>query len=156
MSGPDIEGVLPANADTLLVISGFGNMLYQARGLTQTLEPIGAASQLERTINGVLTDLSAPQFRKYTSKISVPSDVEAPPLENVWPGLQVTVECVCELAYPAGRSGSPEREEVSGSSRTENGFVFYRPVLAMRIKSMDQQLDEWKRQTSWSLELEEI
>lgn len=37
-------------SDTLLTISGFGSMLYQARGLTQTLEVIKQANQQNRKI----------------------------------------------------------------------------------------------------------
>lgn len=156
MTSPILEGVLPSGSDTLLTISSFGNMIYQARGLTQTLEPIGAASQLERTINGVLVDLSAPQFRKYQSKITVGDEVEHPPLDNIWPGQEVIVQCAIQLVYPVGRSGSPLRPAVSGSTFTENGFVFYRPVLTMRVRSFEQHLDEWKRQVGWTLDLEEV
>lgn len=156
MSGPDIEGALPAGSDTVLTISSFGTMLYQARGLTQTLEPIQSSSQLERTINGTLHDLSAPQFRKYQSKITVGDEVEHPPIDNIWPGMLVTVECAVQLVYPVGRSGSPARTEVSGSSYTQNGFVFYRPVLQMRIRSFEEHLDEWQRKVGWTMDLEEL
>jgi hypothetical protein len=74
MSGQQFENILPANSDTLLTISSFGNMLYQARGLSQTLEVIGEATQQERTINGTLVDISAAQFRKYASTINSPND----------------------------------------------------------------------------------
>jgi hypothetical protein len=153
---PVPEGILPAGADTLLTISGFGNMTYQARGLSQTLEHIGAAVQLERTINGSLTDVSAVQFRKYQSKITVPDEVEAPPLDGIWPGMQVTVACAIYLAYPNGRALSPQRTEVSGSSYTENGYTFYRPVLTMLVKGYEQHLDEWGRKIGWTLDLEEV
>jgi hypothetical protein len=153
---PPPEGVLPAGADTLLTISSFGNLIYQARGLTQTLAPIAAAQQMERTINGTLTDISATQFRKYTSKISVPDEVEAPPFDGIWPGMEVIVDCAVYLCYPVGRAGSPARNVVSGSSYTENGMVFYRPSLTMLVRQPDQALDEWARKNSWNLELEEV
>jgi hypothetical protein len=127
MTAP-FENVLPANADTILSISSFGNMLYQARGLSQTLEVIGEASQLERTINGDLDDLSAPQFRKYASKINIPSEVNAPPLDGIFPGMIVTVHCAVGLAFVTGTPGLPKRPEVSGSAYTENGYTFYRPL----------------------------
>lgn len=153
---PPVENVLPAGADTVLTISGFGNMIYQARGLSQTLETIGAASQIERTINGTLIDVSAPQFRKYQSKISVPDEVDAPPLDGIYPGQTVTVGCACELAYPTGRVGSPRRPQVSGSSYSQNGYTFYRPVLTMLVKDVQMSLDEWTRKVHWTIDLEEV
>ncbi len=66
------------------------------------------------------------QFRKYKSSISC-RDQEPPAIDGVWPGHVVTVECVAELSYPTG--GSPARPVVSGSTRTQGGFVFYRPQL---------------------------
>lgn len=156
MSDP-FENILPAGADTILSISSFGNMLYQARGLSQTLEPISAALQLERTINGDLIDLSVAQFRKYISKITSPSDVNAPPLDGVFPGMEVTVECAVGLAYlTSGGNGPNHRPEVSGSSYTEGAYTFYRPQLDMRVRSVETHFDEWKNIIGWSLELEEI
>lgn len=150
------EGVLPAGKDTILTISSFGSMVYQARGLTQTLSLIDGASQLERTINGTLIDVSAPQFRKYSSKISVPDESNAPPLDGIWPGMSVVVGCAVFLAYPTGRAGSPQRTMVSGSDYTENGYTFYRPLLSMLVKSLDQSNEEWAAKSGWNLELEEV
>lgn len=149
------ENILPANSDTLLVISSFGNMLYQARGLTQTLTVIGAATQLERTINGTLIDISAAQFRKYISKIDVPSEVNAPPLDGIFPGMEVTVQCVVSFAYVTGRLGSPNRPVVSGSSWSEGAYSFYRPELTMLVRTVETHFDEWKNVVGWTLELEE-
>jgi hypothetical protein len=81
---------------TLLTLSGIGIPEYSARGLTQTLEPIDAAHQTRRTVNGELDDLSYAQFRKYKSTISG-NDQEPPAVDGVWPGRVVTVECVTEL-----------------------------------------------------------
>lgn len=150
------ENVLPAGSDTLLTISGFGQMLYQARGLNQTLQVIDAAKQLERTINGNLIDLSVPQFRKYKSQISVNDEVDAPPLDNIWPGMTVTVDCAIMLAYPNGRVGSPARAVVSGSSYTQNGFTFYRPSLTMLVTDLQETFDEWGAKVGWTLDLEEV
>ena len=52
-----------------LVIAGIGLPAASIRGVTQTLEPIGAAAQLMRTVNGALVDVSAAAFRKYASTI---------------------------------------------------------------------------------------
>ena len=150
-----LENTLPAGEDTLLAISGLGGFQYQARGLTQTLEVIKAAQQQERTINGKLIDLSNPIFRKYASKITC-MDVDAPPLDNLWPGMEVTVFCAASLVYLTGNPGSPAREEVSGSSYVQGAFTFYRPVLIMRVMSLHENFDEWKSDVQWELDLEEV
>ena len=150
------ENILPANADTLLTISSFGNMLYQARGLTQTLTVIGAATQQERTINGTLVDVSAAQFRKYASTINVPNDTNAPPLDGVWPGMTVTVQCALSMAFVTGAPGHPHCTPVSGSTYNENGYTFYRPQFTMMVKTVETQFDEWKNIVGWKLELEEV
>ena len=150
------ENILPANADTILTISSFGNMLYQARGLTQTLTVIGAATQQERTINGTLVDVSAAQFRKYASTINVPNDTNAPPLDGVWPGMTVTVQCALSMAFVTGAPGHPQCTPVSGSTYNENGYTFYRPQFTMMVKTVETQFDEWKNIVGWKLELEEV
>ena len=149
------ENILPANSDTLLVISGLGNFQYQARGLTQTLSLISQASDLERTVNGALIDVSNPVFRKFASKITC-TDVDAPPLDALWPGTQVTVQCAVTLCYKTGNPGSPSRPEVSGSSYVQGSFTFYRPVLEMLVKSFSENFEEWKGDNGWTLDLEEI
>lgn len=155
MSSP--EDVLPAGDDTVLVISGLGGFLYQARGLSQSLEVIKETQQQVRTVNATLIDISNPAFRKYSSKISC-TDVDAPPLDGLFPGMTVTVECAVELCYPVGNPGSPHRPEVSGSSyeRPDGRFVFYRPVLTMIVRNVSHHLDEWKHENQWEIELEEI
>lgn len=151
------ENILPANADTLLTISSFGNLLYQARGLSQTLSVIGEAAQQERTINGTLVDISAAQFRKYASTINSPSDVNAPPLDGVFPGMTVTVQCAVGLAYlTSGGNGPNHRPEVSGSSYVDGAYTFYRPELVMMVKAVETQFDEWKNVVGWKLDLEEV
>src|ERR1019366_9958425 len=102
-------------SDTLLYITGFGEMLYQARGLTQTLAVISEAKDQERSITGKLIDLSNPAFRKYSTKLTC-TDINAPPLDNVWPGMTVLIHCASYLCYKSGNYGSPARPVVSGSS----------------------------------------
>jgi hypothetical protein len=150
-----VENVLPSGADTLLVISGLGNFQYQARGLTQKLQLIPQATDLERSINGKLVDVSNPVFRKFMSTITC-TDVDAPPLDGLWPGMTVTVQCAAGLSYLTGNPGSPSRPEVSGSSYVQGSFTFYRPVLEMLVKSFSENWDEWKGDMGWALELEEV
>jgi hypothetical protein len=150
-----IENVLPANADTMLIISGMGNFQYQARGLTQTLTLIPEATDLERSINGKLINMGNPVFRKYLSKITC-TDVDAPPLDGLWPGMPVTVHCAASLCYATGNPGSPGRTEVSGSSYVQGGFTFYHPSLAMLVKTFSENWEEWRGDMGWALELEEV
>ena len=138
---------------TLLVLTGVGVPPYSARGLTQTLEPIAQAAHVARTINGATIDLSATQFRKYRSTIQC-SDQQAPAVDGVWPGAEVTVDCVAELSYPVG--GTAQRPVVPGSSHVENEFVFYRPRLNMMVTTHTQSRDEWGATVAWSMDLEEI
>lgn len=139
--------------ETLLTITGFGLTPYSARGIQQTLEPIAQSSNLRRTVNGALVDVSAPEFRKYRSVISC-EDMNVPAIDGVWPGQQVTVDCVAELSYLTS-GGTAQRTAVAGSSRTAGSFTFYRPRLTMRIVTFNQSIDETGAVIGWQLELEE-
>ena len=134
-----------------LVIAGVGLPSASIRGITQTLEPIGAAAQLMRTVNGALVDVSAAAFRKYTSTIRC-ADQAPPALDGIWPGALVTVDCIVELVF-ATAPGSAARPVVT--SRTEGEFTFYRPRLTMRVVSFDVERDEWGAAVAWSMTLEE-
>lgn len=152
---PAPENVLPSGADTVLTISTLGGFQYQARGLTQTLAPIKQMQQQVRTINGNLRDISNPVFRKYGSEITC-KDINAPPLDGLWPGMVVTVGCAAVLSYRTGRSGSPAREQVSGSSWTLGHFTFYRPILEMMVLDVNTSFEEWNSDYQWKLSLEEV
>ncbi len=140
--------------ETLLVISPNGVQPYSARGLTQTLEPIAAAINQRRTVNGALLNLAPTQFQKYKSKISC-SDILAPPIDGMFPGLAVAVSCVAELAYLT-IGGAPQRPVVAGSSRVEGAFTYYRPQLAMMVTGFSEAEDEYGARVAWSLDLEEV
>jgi hypothetical protein len=139
--------------ETLLVISGPGVSPYSARGLSQTLTPIQAAQNTRRTVNGSLIDISAAQFRKFRSTISC-TDQNTPALDGIWPGEQVTVDCVATLSYKTV-GGSPSRPVVPGSSYVEGAFTIYRPRLTMIVMNFAVQEDEYGAAISWSLDLEE-
>jgi hypothetical protein len=139
---------------TLLSLSGIGVPPYSARGLTQTLEPIEQATQLKRTVNGALVDLSAAPFRKYRSTIAC-QDQDPPAIDGVWPGQVVTVECVAELSFPTA-TGAPARPAVEDSERSEGAFSFYRPILVMRVTGFSVARDEYGAVTAWQLQLEEV
>jgi hypothetical protein len=138
----------------LLSLSGIGVPPYSARGATQTLEPIDQSSQTRRTINGSLVDLSRSEFRKYKSTISC-SDQQPPAVDGVWPGQEVTVDCIAELCFLTSSAG-PQRTAVTGSERVDGSFTFYRPRLTMRVISFSQNTDDYGAVVSWSMQLEEV
>lgn len=136
----------------ILVISGMNFPPYSYRGATQNFNPIQAATQQKRTVNGVLSDVSDPIFRKYGSVITA-NDQQVP--QFAWPGLTVTVDCIFELSYLTS-GGSPGRPVVSGSSHVVGDYTFYRPQLTMKIVGFSVNHDEWARQIGWTLTLEEV
>ena len=138
----------------VLTLSGIGVPPYSARGASQTLEPIQASQQLRRTINGELIDISRAEFRKYRSTISC-VDQQPPAIDGVWPGRVLMVGCISELSYLTA-GGAPARPVISGSSRTEGDYTFYRPSLTMRVVAFSQDTDEYGAAVSWSLQLEEV
>lgn len=143
---------------SVLVITGLDASPYALRGATQTLTPIDQSVQLRRTINGDLVDLSDPIFRKYRSTITG-TDVLPPGFDDIWPGMEVTVDCISELSYKTS-SGSAAKPiaQVDGedATRTVGDYTFYRPSLTMRVVAFTQDTDEYAATVSWSLELEEV
>lgn len=147
---------MSAHSDiTVLNITSIGVPPYSARGLTQTLTPIQAGYSQRRTVNGTLVNLAATEYRKYRSVITG-NDQQPPPYDNFWIGQQIVVDCIAELAYTTGQAGSPARTVVSGSSRTESGFTFYRPRLTMLVVNWSIAKDEYGAVTGWSLDSEEV
>lgn len=145
---------LPSGQSTVLSITGIGIPPYSARNIRQTLTAIGAASYMRRTINGELIDLSPTQFRKYKSSISA-NDIQPPALDGIWPGLTVTVDCIKELGYLTS-GGSPKKTVVSGSSRVDGLFTFYRPQIIFKIINWTDNFSEWEAGDEWQLDLEEV
>jgi hypothetical protein len=121
---------------------------YSARGCTHTLEPIEESIQVERDVNGEAFDLSWTQFRKYKSEVTC-RDVEQPAFDGIWPGTVLVLDCVVELPYRTGTVGSPTRTVVSGSSRTEGDFTFYRPRLEMIFLGFATNMDEYAADVTW-------
>jgi len=147
-------GLVSPAADTILKITGMGVPPYSARGLQQTLVPIDqVAKQVRRTVNGTLRDLSAIQMRKYASAITC-TDQQAPAFASLWPGMNVTVECVAELVCMS--TTSLERPAVDGSIVNFDNYTIYRPRLEMRVIAFTETQDEYGRTVQWELDLEEI
>ena len=161
----------PGSMNTLLVLtplSGYNTPIltpYSVRGITQTLEPITGTTSgsnvmgtlVRRSVNGNLVDLTYPWFRKYASTVTC-RDQETPCLDGTWLGEIVQVDCACELSYPMG--GTPQRPEMSGSSRTEvnaaGTIVFYRPQLVMMIVGINNSFSEWDAEYQWSISMQEL
>lgn len=131
-----------------------GTPLYSARGLHQTLTPIQSAGYLLRDINGDLCNLSDANFAKYASTVTG-EDQQSPAANGVMPGMQITVDCIVELAYLTS-GGSATRSVVSSSSYTEGDFTRYRPQLVMLVVGLEIDCDEWGATNNWTLSLEEV
>lgn len=143
------------NAFTTLTLSGDGVQPYATRGASQTLNPIQEATQVDRTVNGKLVNLSFDDgFQKFASTISC-NDQTSPAFEKSWPGLTVTVGCIAELCYKTD-GGSPSRPVVAGSERTDGDYTFYKAQLTMIILGYSTQTDEYGALVSWSMQLEEV
>jgi hypothetical protein len=148
---------------TILRLVGMGIPPYSARGIQESLSPIGESIQLRRTINGALDDVSDPLFRKYQVSWSA-TDMDPPAIEGVWSGLQLVVDCITELAvlgtFEADSEGGSEpgfdRMVVPGSVRHADGFTFYRPRLTMRVTGFSIDRGEWEASVAWQLSAEEV
>jgi hypothetical protein len=142
---------------TILTMSDGKDVLpfYSARGLTQTMSPIGAAKSQRRTVNFELVNLALSRSQKYASVISA-KDVRPPSRDDVWPGKVVLVGCAYLSSYPTV-GGSPARSMVSGSQHDDgHGFTFYRPLITFMIGELQGSFDEWGGENSWSIYLEEV
>lgn len=155
---------MTATIPTLLVLTGMGIPPYSARGITQTYQPIGGASNMRRTVNGVLRDISDPLFQKYASTLTC-SDMDVPAVDGVWPGMQLTVDWIQELCVQGEFEVSSEgdsdgshlgRTPVPGSVRIADGFTFFRPRMSMLVTAYNVSRNEWQAVTGWSMSLEEV
>jgi hypothetical protein len=149
-----LDPVAP-NAHTVLRMVGVGVPPYSARGLKQTIAPIDQATNLKRTVNGGLVDISFNGFRKYKSTISG-TDQRPPNFDGKWPGLTVIVDCIAELSYAPTMGELRQRLAVPDSEHAEGAHTVYRPRLTMKIMSFSQDHDEYASAIGWSLDLEEI
>jgi hypothetical protein len=151
--------ITPTNT-TLLSLAGYNQPPYSTRGLQQTITPIGQATQLVRTVNGALTDLSAAQFRKFSITINGSNQVQPPALDGVWPGAGMLMEAIVEMGIEGVGTDADtddfDRPPVAGSIRTEGDFTFYRADLDCMVVSFTITRDEWGELINWSLVLEEV
>lgn len=109
------------------------------RDLTMTLEPIAAAIQQKRTINGELVDVSQSQFHgKYRAVISC-RDQESPHFDGVLPGTIVQVTCIKDLGLGRDSDGLPQQLS-----------------LSMMVGGWGINTEEWKASVGWQLPLESV
>ena len=166
---------------TLLDLGDLALGLGADRQIKESLSPVDSGD-LRRTINGALTSLVDPAFRKFKLSVSC-DDMHTPGFASAWKGRQLTVRPssdLTDLIAVGGISRTLERDPVAGSVRavdvdgatvafTVAGRVvtlgaaaakttrlFYRPVLVMLVASWSTDQDEAGATTSWQLELEEV
>lgn len=140
------------NAFTVLSLNGIGVAPYSARGLKQAITHIDQAAQLRRSITGKMVNLTETQFRLYKITISC-TDMRAPPFGGLWPGQEVTCECVAEMG---NMELSSDRAAVAGSSYSEDGVSYFRPSLPCIVTNFQWEDSEYEEAVNWTLELEEI
>src|SRR5690242_3783751 len=129
---------------TVLVLSGIGVPEYSVRGtIKQTLEPISlitADDMIWYDVNGNLISTVPEQFLKYHSEISA-EDVDPPAFDGLFPGQEITVDCIQELSFPLGSAAT--RPIIPNSSRLVGNHQFYRPQLVMIVRSWNMQQSEY-------------
>jgi hypothetical protein len=136
-----------------LTISGDGIPPYTVYGTRQTLSRIAAATQLHRTANGKLIDLSPAQFKKYQSTVTLSGALP----DFAKPGQELMVDCACELSFKTA-AGSWARPAVEGSLRTESDDTFYRPRLKMLVTNSRAKasIEDGRTVQYCTLELDEV
>ena len=172
--------------ETHLEVTGIGFPKWSARGVKQTLEPIGGGEP-RRTINGELLDTPSLCAGKYRTLLSG-TDKNMPAFAHLRKGLQVEVSCVMKWWEPLVKgkctlSRKPvnnsvtlldttlkpifvpiqiNKSEVSVPSLIDEKevgdgrWILYRPVLMMRVISWEMQTNERELSTSWRITLEEV
>jgi hypothetical protein len=132
---------------------------FSKRGITHSLQQVTGLDRsqalgdtIREDVNGNMMNLTSTQFQKYEVQIQC-TDQDSPSLDGGWLGQIVEFESAIELSYPTG--GSPQRNVVSGSSRTANGFTYYRPVLIMMVIEVKNDFAEYEAKYVWALRLRE-
>lgn len=153
--------------------------------LTVDMRPIAMSSDMRRTWNGRLLNLSDPAFRLYQVRInSGEGEIRAPALSALWPGTEFQLVPPSELSdmiAPGGTSRTLQRTPYVDSIRVKDlGFsdipftvadrvitlaapaatavrIFYRPILDLMVT------EPWtvstrasRAEVSWDLLAEEV
>jgi hypothetical protein len=119
---------------TLLAIDAIDFSDYAVRGITMTLEPIDQSKNLARDCRGDLADISVAQFRQYKVTITC-TDHEAPALSGIWPGQDITINCIPGL----------------GASNSTGDVL----TILAKVTAWNTSRPEWDAEVAWQLEAEQ-
>ena len=163
--------------ETDLILSKGGLPPFSARGCTQTLSSVNLGA-FHRTITNKLVYLGKPE-KKFKSTIKC-QDLFSLATDDLFPGVILEVGCIQRLWQKiAGSVCALERFPRDGSllvmnedqspmedydlngqtlhfKKSEKGFVSYKPLLTMQVKSYILTTDEWGLKGEWHLDLEEV
>lgn len=117
-------------SNTDLVVVGVTLPECATRGLVEEITTIEQARQLRRTVNGLLIDISDPNFRKKKWRITG-KDLRVPDFSAAWPGMEVTITTITKM----------------GSSSL---------TIIGRLVEWSTSFDEWEAASTWSMSVEEI
>ena len=162
-----------------LQISVGGLTPWSGANCEQTLSPINTGNLL-RTVNGSLVYVANAAQQKYTSVITSSDKIPAA-FDNLWRGQEVQISCITELwqkfvgnrcqllrkyvpgsVHVSDENGRPLQFTLSPTGECEcpegtlDGFVGYRPILAMLVTEIVQETKEWDFVTKWCLKSEEV
>jgi len=151
-----------SSGSILVLYSPMGLPFYSSRDLEQTIEAIKEHDQAERNLNSNLVDLSLPGlFEKYTTRITC-TDAFAPMIGGVWQGMQVVVDCCCEIAFPASIADVDVPTLIrplatNTSIRNDgHGTKYIYPKLTCLIRGISYGFKEYPHKYNWALNLEEV
>lgn len=123
---------------TLLSVSGIFIPDYAIRGATVRLSIVDQAKHLADDCNGETHDLSLEMFRKRTVEVSC-QDLEAPYLDDIWPGTPVTLTLIPKM----------------GIGDDPNGPGPGMRVLDCLVVDWTADREEWEARTDWTIEFVE-
>ena len=153
----------------------------RAKNCVQELFPV-ANGEFKKSINGNLFFVETSNRQKYRSIISC-SDLNSPIINKIWIGTQINVGCIqnlCQVIQPGETVLDLVRPAVANSIRVTNClgqsvlhsilgnqillqkpnnqkfFVSFKPWLTMLVTNFSMKTNEWKMESGWTLELEEI
>ena len=153
----------------------------RAKNCVQELFPV-VNGEFKKSINGNLIFVETFNRQRYRSIISC-SDLNSPIINKIWIGTEINVGCIqnlCQVIHPGETVLDLVRPAVSNSIRVTNClgqsvlhsvlgnqillqkpndqkiFVSFRPWLTMLVTNFSMKTNEWKMESGWTLELEEI
>ncbi len=153
----------------------------RSKNCVQELFPV-VNGEFKKSINGNLIFVETSNRQKYRSIISC-SDLNSPIIDKIWIGTQINVGCIqnlCQVIQPGETVLDLVRPAVANSIRVTNCsgqsvshsvsknqillkkpndkkiFVSFRPWLTMLVTNFSMKTNEWKMESVWKLESEEI